>query len=109
MLILPSDYLISNNKEFINIIKSLAEAGDNLVTIGIEPIRTETGYCFITNNQNYSLKNPMKLINLLKKDLKKVLVFIKSGNYTWNILMFVWKVKTIKKISKNICLNLIRH
>jgi mannose-1-phosphate guanylyltransferase len=36
--ILPADYVIINNQEF-------AETGLNLITIGIESSKPETGYC----------------------------------------------------------------
>jgi mannose-1-phosphate guanylyltransferase len=103
MLILPSDHLISNNEEFINTIRSaaeIAEAGDNLVTIGIEPTRPETGYGYINYNQN-QFKEAYEVNKFTEKpDLKKAIEFIKSGNYLWNSGMFVWKVKTIRKMFK---------
>jgi len=103
MLILPSDHLISNNDEFINTIQSaaeIAEAGDNLVTIGIEPTRPETGYGYINYNQN-QFKKAYEVNKFTEKpDLKKAVEFIKSGNYLWNSGMFVWKVKTIRKMFK---------
>ena len=103
MLILPSDHLILDNGEFINAIKSaaeIAETGDNLVTIGIEPTRPETGYGYINYNQN-QFKKAYEVNKFTEKpDLKKAVKFIKSGNYLWNSGMFVWKVKTIRKMFK---------
>jgi mannose-1-phosphate guanylyltransferase len=111
MLILPSDHLISNNTEFINTIHSaaeIAEAGDNLVTIGIEPTRPETGYGYINYNQN-QFKNAYEVNKFTEKpNFENALKFIKSGNYLWNSEMFVWKVKT-KRCLKSICRKWIRH
>jgi mannose-1-phosphate guanylyltransferase len=46
--ILPADYVIINNQEFIETLKKaakIAETGLNLITIGIESSKPETGYC----------------------------------------------------------------
>jgi mannose-1-phosphate guanylyltransferase len=101
MLILPSDHLILNNKEFIKAIQSaakIAEEGDNLVTIGVEPTRPETGYGYINYSQN-KFRNAYEVNKFTEKpDFKRAVKFVKSGNYLWNSGIFVWKVKTIRKM-----------
>jgi mannose-1-phosphate guanylyltransferase len=103
MTILPADHVITNNQEFIETLNRAAEiakAGPNMVTIGIEPSKPETGYGYINYSQQ-KLKSGFKVNEFTEKpDYKKAVQFLKSGNYLWNSGIFIWKVKTIRNMFK---------
>lgn len=102
MVVLPSDHYISNEKEYISTIKAAAEkakSGKNLVTVGIQPTRPETGYGYIQFDQPEKItdKHPVYLVKTFaeKPDLETAARFIASGDFLWNSGMFVWRADTI--------------
>jgi len=101
--ILPADHVIINNQVFIETLKKaaeIAEAGPNLVTIGIEASKPETGYGYIKYSQQ-KLKRVFKVNKFTEKpNYKRAVQFLKSGNYLWNSGIFIWKVKTIREMFK---------
>lgn len=100
MTILPADHVIINNQEFIETLKKaavIAKVGSNLVTIGIEASKPETGYGYINYSQQ-KLKSGFKINKFTEKpDYKRAVQVLKSGNYLWNSGIFIWKVKTIRE------------
>ena len=50
MVVLPSDHLITDEEQFRSLLASaaeIAEAGEDLIAIGIKPRRPETGYGYL--------------------------------------------------------------
>ena len=99
MIILPSDHLIKYDGIFRNALEeasSIAEAGPNLVTIGITPNYPETGYGYIkfrsseTHGKGYAVERFAE-----KPTLETAKEYISSNEYLWNSGMFVWKISTI--------------
>lgn len=97
MLVLPSDHLIANDVLYIDTLKkavSVAQQGENLVTIGITPTYPETGYGYINfgeeQNNAYAVKRFVE-----KPDLKTAEKYLDSGKYLWNSGMFIWKLSSI--------------
>ncbi|MBM7622992.1 mannose-1-phosphate guanylyltransferase [Sporohalobacter salinus] len=107
MVVLPSDHLIEDQSSYLEILNTAVEVanrGDNLVTIGIEPTNPETGYGYIAYDQD---ETEIKIDNAFaveefteKPDYKTAESFLKQGNYLWNSGMFVWRVDTIRKMFK---------
>ncbi|MDZ7805922.1 MAG: mannose-1-phosphate guanylyltransferase/mannose-6-phosphate isomerase [Gracilimonas sp.] len=105
MVVLPADHHIEQLnafKEYLNAAVEKAKSGSNLVTIGIEPDRPETGYGYIQGDKSVSEKISEKDIYSVKAfkekpDLETAKTFLKEGNYYWNSGMFIWKAKTILK------------
>ena len=104
MLVLPSDHLIKQNEQFLDILKHACETAENdtnLVTIGITPSYPETGYGYIkfmkesTDGAAYPVEQFVE-----KPDLETAKTYLEAGSYLWNSGMFVWKVSSILK---NIC------
>ncbi|MTI87335.1 MAG: mannose-1-phosphate guanylyltransferase [Balneolaceae bacterium] len=103
MVVLPADHHIKKPKEFNQILKAAiakADTGDNLVTIGIEPNRPETGYGYIHANNTVEESRENKSIHPVrafkeKPDAETAKEFLASGDYYWNSGMFIWKAKTI--------------
>lgn len=104
MVVLPSDHLIMNDKEFLNTLKSavsVAKNENNLVTIGITPTYAETGYGYIKTGEkikNISKQEILEVERFVEKpDKSTAEAYVSSGNYLWNSGMFIWKASTILK------------
>ncbi len=100
MLVLPSDHLIKFNALFINTLKqaiSVAEKGDNIVTIGVIPTYPEPGYGYIHfSNSNSEFSDIYKVIKFVEKpNIELAKKYVNSGEYLWNSGIFVWKVSTV--------------
>ncbi|MBF0483076.1 MAG: mannose-1-phosphate guanylyltransferase [Candidatus Omnitrophica bacterium] len=99
MMVLPSDHLITREKNFINMLnKAVKTAGqDYLVTMGIVPTRPEVGYGYfkVKRGKNKDVLLVDKFIE--KPDVKKAAKLICNKNVFWNSGMFVWKAKTVLK------------
>ncbi|HKL13951.1 MAG TPA: mannose-1-phosphate guanylyltransferase [Halanaerobiales bacterium] len=102
MVVLPSDHVIKNNENFLNILESAAnyvQKGDNIVTLGIKPNRPETGYGYIHLGKKVHTANENKIFKVKefteKPDYETAAKFYENGNYYWNSGMFIWKTKTI--------------
>ncbi len=96
MVILPSDHVIFKEEQFLEVVNTAAEgAGDEqLITIGIEPNRPETGYGYI---QFIESEQPLKKVKTFteKPELDLAQKFLESGDFVWNAGIFVWSVKAI--------------
>jgi len=103
MVVAPSDHLILEEKEFLNVVKEgldFVHKEKALMTIGIPPSRPETGYGYIQVNGSSStskkFKNLRKVKTFMEKpDLKLAKVFLESGEFFWNSGIFFWSVDTI--------------
>lgn len=97
MIVLPSDHLINNDVLYADTLKkavSVAEQGENLVTIGITPTYAETGYGYINFGDE---KNGAYIVERFveKPDLPTAEKYLASGRYLWNSGMFIWKLSSI--------------
>lgn len=97
IVVSPSDHLILDEAEFHQTIKvcfDQAKNQDKLVTLGIKPIRPETGYGYI---QYIDGKAALKKVKTFteKPELQLAKKFIESGDFVWNAGIFVWGVKAI--------------
>lgn len=98
-LCLPSDHLILNQAKFLNIMKravSLARQ-DLLVTFGIVPTRTETGYGYLhTQPKKLGGQSVLFVKRFTEKPNRAAAKrFMRSKSYFWNSGMFVWQTRTI--------------
>jgi len=106
MIVCPSDHLILKGKEFkYSIQQALQEAQnkDMLMTLGIKPLRPDTGYGYIEfskNNKIFAGKTTKVLQFREKPDKETAELFIRSGNFYWNSGIFVWKTSTILQAFK---------
>lgn len=97
IVVSPSDHLILDETEFQRTIKTCfdqANSQDKLITLGIKPIRPETGYGYI---QYIDGKAALKKVKTFteKPELQLAKKFIESGDFVWNAGIFVWGVKAI--------------
>ena len=100
LLVLSSDHLIHDNKEFIKSIKYAVELAqkDRLVTFGVIPTSPETGFGYIESADELNIEkcegsDIKKFVE--KPDRETAEKFILDKRYSWNSGMFVFKAKTI--------------
>ncbi len=128
MVVLPSDHLIQNEKEFLKLLKlgeSFVEKESSaLVTIGITPTRAETGYGYIKTKANTCYNKNLEKVLCIPKDYQaaacdkiddeeqvfqverfvekpnkqKAEEYLESGEYLWNSGMFIWRVENILQL-----------
>jgi mannose-1-phosphate guanylyltransferase len=103
MVVAPSDHLILKEEAFLKVVKDGLEfvgEHDNLLTIGIQPSRPETGYGYIQVDSNHIIENDEVVFNKVKTftekpDIKLAKVFLESGEFFWNSGIFFWSVESI--------------
>ncbi len=100
LLILSSDHLIKNIKNFHYSIKKSIDIAlkDNLIIFGVPPTYPATGYGYIKSEEvlepdNYTISKVDKFIEKPNYNTAKVL--IKDKKYSWNSGMFVFKASSI--------------
>src|SRR5438552_12470828 len=101
MAVLTADHLIAERETFRRALGAAAEvAGEDwLVTLGIKPRYVETGYGYIERGEALPSANGFEVYRVAryveKPDLARAEEFVRSGRYTWNSGMFVWRVERI--------------
>jgi len=104
MAVLPADHHISQNvryRELIQAASERAEQGD-IVTLGIEPTRPETGYGYIEfDDQAVPEETSLGIAALSvarfveKPDLETAHHYLSTGRFLWNSGMFFFTPRTI--------------
>lgn len=99
LIISPSDHLVLNSDKFNHCLSTAIEtaAMDQLVTLGIQPSRPDTGYGYIEIADKSAGKVHSVLRFREKPDVETAKQFVASGNYFWNSGIFIWKATTILK------------
>ena len=107
-LVLPSDHVIKDKSAFQKAVKKAAEEAmkGNLVTFGIVPTFPSTGYGYIKcGKENDSAFELEKFVE--KPDLATAESYLKSGEYSWNSGMFVFKaaafLEELNSFEKEMC------
>lgn len=100
LLVSPSDHLIVNEARFEQIIEIAWQAAqkNQLVTLGIEPTRPDTGYGYIEfEKSEQTTKGSVCEVQQFreKPNLETAEAFLSSGNFYWNAGIFVWKAATV--------------
>ncbi len=100
IVVAPSDHLILNEDIFIEKLKLALNETENkeeLITLGIQPTRPDTGYGYIQFLENN--ESDIKKVKTFteKPGIELAEVLYKSGDFLWNAGIFVWKAKTILK------------
>lgn len=94
----PSDHVIADERRFRETLRQaieIAAAGPNIVVLGIQPNRPETGYGYIEAG-GIVRDNARRVRRFTEKpDLAKAAEFLAAGNYFWNSGMFVWSAHTL--------------
>lgn len=106
--VLPSDHIINNEDEFL---KTISIANDyitdkgvnNIVTIGINPSRPETGYGYIKTDGNKEIGKITNVEKFVEKpNFEKAVEYLRNGSYLWNAGMFIFNTKfMLTELEKN--------
>jgi mannose-1-phosphate guanylyltransferase len=94
----PSDHVIADEKRYRETLErgiEIAEAGANIVVLGIQPNRAETGYGYIEAGSAFQGEALRVRRFTEKPDEKKAAEFVAAGNYFWNSGMFLWSARTL--------------
>ena len=113
ILVLASDHLIKDEKEFHRVIKNglnFVKENGGIVTLGINPTGPETGYGYIQFEQdNFQEIDEEKGITeriykvrtfAEKPDLEMAKKFLESGDFLWNSGMFIFRLDTMMEEMK---------
>jgi mannose-1-phosphate guanylyltransferase len=94
----PSDHVIGDADHYRQTLErgvSIASILGNVVVLGIQPTRPETGYGYIESGDQDS-NGSLRVRRFTEKpDLDKARQFLGAGNYYWNSGIFLWRADTL--------------
>jgi len=93
----PADHVIEDTDQFHTVLKSgckLAQAGENIVVLGIAPKGPETGYGYIETGEKFDRDTFHVRRFTEKPNLERAEEFVADGNYFWNSGMFLATART---------------
>ncbi len=97
--VFPSDHVIADEPRFLKALHkgiALAASGENIVVLGIEPTRPETGYGYIETGDYTGDDIALHVRRFIEKpNLNRAEDFVSAGNYFWNSGMFLWTARTL--------------
>ena len=97
--VFPSDHVIGDEPRFLKALQkaiALAASGDNIVVLGIEPVRAETGYGYIETGDFNDDDDALHVRRFTEKpNQNRAEEFVSAGNYYWNSGMFLWSARTL--------------
>jgi mannose-1-phosphate guanylyltransferase len=97
--IFPSDHVIGDEPRFLKALQKgieVAAAGENMIVLGIEPTRAETGYGYIETGDFASDDSALHVRRFTEKpNLNRAQEFLAAGNYYWNSGIFLWSARTL--------------
>ncbi len=97
--VFPSDHVIADEPRFLKSLQkaiAVAAAGDNIVVLGIEPARAETGYGYIETGDFTKDDSALHVRRFIEKpNQNRAEEFVAAGNYYWNSGMFIWSARTL--------------
>jgi mannose-1-phosphate guanylyltransferase len=94
----PSDHVIGDQQTYRDTITrgiDIARAGGNIVALGIQPNRAETGYGYIEVGDASGDKAMTVRRFTEKPDADRAAAFVAAGNFFWNSGMFLWSARTL--------------
>jgi len=97
--VFPSDHVIADEPRFLKALQkgiAAAAAGENIVVLGIEPFRAETGYGYIETGDLTKDDQALHVRRFIEKpNQNRAEEFVAAGNYYWNSGMFLWSARTL--------------
>jgi mannose-1-phosphate guanylyltransferase len=96
--VFPSDHVITDEKKYQATIEqgiALAAAGENIVVLGVKPVRPETGYGYIETGD--VLPDDVLRVRRFteKPNRARAEEFMLAGTYYWNSGIFLWTARTL--------------
>jgi mannose-1-phosphate guanylyltransferase len=99
--VFPSDHVVADAARFAEVMQAaikLAAAGENIVVLGVQPTRPETGYGYIEQGSELVADEPIVAHRVKrfreKPDAHTAERFLAAGNFVWNGGIFVWSART---------------
>ncbi|MEP0940378.1 MAG: mannose-1-phosphate guanylyltransferase/mannose-6-phosphate isomerase [Rhizobiaceae bacterium] len=100
LLVMPSDHLIADEKEFINAVEFAtpsAERDGLIITFGIKPTHPDTGFGYLRAGRCLFNRNVCELKNFIEKpDLATAEQLIQEENVFWNAGIFLFDGETLR-------------
>lgn len=98
VVVTPADAVVMNPEEFRKVIKHalmFTDQWEAIVTIGITPSRSETGYGYVEAGE--AMNGVIRKVNAFKEkpNVETATKYLDAGNYLWNAGIFVWNIETI--------------
>ncbi len=98
MLVMPSDHYIPKLDSFRKTVQGAVEwarSHDDLVALGVQPTRPETGYGYLKIGKELGGQARRVDAFVEKPNLEKATQYLREGNYLWNGGMFIWRADVI--------------
>lgn len=97
LCILPSDHHVARPEAFRDALALAARAcqGGDLLTLGIQPTRPETGYGYLRRGGGKSAGVFAVEAFVEKPDAKTAQAYIASGSYLWNAGIFIFRAEAM--------------
>jgi mannose-1-phosphate guanylyltransferase len=97
-----ADHDVTDENAFRSAVQTAIMAANEgwLVTIGLTPIRPETGYGYIERTDDVVVEadqgTAYKALRFVEKpNLETATEYVESGRFLWNASMFIWKAQTL--------------
>ena len=109
LVVTPADQTVQNTKAFIGAIQRAVKVADSgaIAILGIKPTGPETGFGYIKQAGDAGGFGEFNVAKFVEKpDLETALVYLDSGDYSWNGGMFVVRasvwIKALNTFRKDI-------
>lgn len=113
ILAVPADHIIKNTEKFHKVVNAgleFVEQHEGIVTLGINPVRPETGYGYIQFDSDEKKEKEKvchtvyKVKTFAEKPNREVATaFLESGDFLWNAGMFIFRVDVMmREIEKHL-------
>ncbi len=97
--VFPADHVIDDGKKFDQALKKAEETAlkNYLVTLGVQPTRSETGYGYIKKGETIEgLESSFVVDEFVEKpNIEKAKTFLATKKHFWNCGIFFWKTSQI--------------
>ena len=105
LFVSPADHVITPVADFKKVVekaKAICQASRNIVTLGVNPTKPETGYGYI-HAEAEMVGDGYKVESFKEKpDLATAEQYLVQGGYYWNAGMFAFSVQTMEDALKNL-------
>lgn len=98
LAVLPADHHIGDEEAFVEVLSRAlgAAAGGDMVTIGVQPSRPETGYGYIELGEPIAEGVHRARRFVEKPNRQRAEQFLAAGNFLWNSGMFFFRADVIR-------------
>lgn len=104
IVVSPADHIVLDNQEFTRVIGecfAYTAKNEDIVTLGMQPNRPETGYGYIQANIADTAAIKKVIAFKEKPNLETAKAYLEEGNYYWNGGIFFWSATTVEKVFRD--------